>query len=196
MRHELSAATHWLAGPAALGARRMRRARALIGALTLAGVIFGALALIGVVDEGAAKPKPPTSFAFDSHYEVSQAEGEVTEKILEKEMKAEEQSGEEPELESEPGSAKHQEGANKQLGEERFETGGGLSRSVGIKSAKCLVSPPPPSATRLVCSVVVSVHELHGTYKAVHANYWKATVNLDPTNGAMSVDLKKLNNTA
>jgi hypothetical protein len=150
----------------------MRKAVALVALLALAGIAAVILALVGAFNETAAKPKAPTSFVFDSAYEVKRAEGEVTERILQTEMKSEiahegeEEEAEEPELQ-------------------------GKTR---IKSVHCIVSPPPPAATRLVCNVLVSVHELHETYKAAHANRWKAVVTMNPTSGALRLGLEKLNN--
>ena len=61
----------------------MKKAVALVvAALTLAAVAVAILALVGAFN--ATKPKEPTSFAFDSAYEVKRAEGEVTERVLEK----------------------------------------------------------------------------------------------------------------
>jgi hypothetical protein len=144
----------------------------MAAALTLAAIAAAILALVGAFN--ATKPKEPTSFAFDSAYEVKRAEGEVTERVLQREMKseigheAEEEESEEPELEG----------------------------KTVIKSVHCIVSPPPPAATRLVCNVLVSVHELHETYKAAHANQWKAIVTMNPRTGALRIDLEKLNNAA
>jgi hypothetical protein len=128
--------------------------------------------LLGVFSETKPKPAPQTSFAFDSLYEVRRAESLVSEVILSKEMKSEEElAGEEEE---------HPD----------------LEATVAIKSEKCTVSPPPPTAFRLVCRILVSVEELHEHTKLSHINAWDGVVLLNSHNGGLAPKLSKARNEA
>jgi hypothetical protein len=136
------------------------------------GTAVGVLVLLGC-SEGSRRVVRPTSFAFDSRYEVRRAESLVTEDILKREMDVE------AEHEGEEGEA-----------QPTFE-----SKTL-IKSERCMVSPPPPAATRLLCRVLVSVEERAQTSKASHVNGWAAVVTLSPRSGKLGVRLQQLNGEA
>jgi hypothetical protein len=153
-----------------LTAKARRPVAASVALLAIAGITVGVLALLGVFAE--PKPATPSSYAFDSLYEVRRGESLASERILDRELVS--GSGHEGEE------------------EDHADLGG----KTEIKSEQCTVSPPPPEATRMLCRVLVAVEELHRTTKSSHVNGWEAVVTLNAHNGALTLHLSRLNGEA
>jgi hypothetical protein len=134
---------------------RLREPSTLI-ALALAAVLA---AILYIGTRHNARTKAPTSFVFNSLYEVRRGESYVNELLLAKQLQT-------------------------------FEhRGGHLGGQSGLKTSRCLPTPPPPTTDRLVCNVVTQETFVHSTVTVTHLYRWRATVRVDPTTGALAVAL-------
>jgi hypothetical protein len=129
------------------------RERSTVLALILAAVI-AIVAFVGVNQKETATP--PTSYAFDSRYEVVEAEGRVNEAILRREMNT-----------------------------QRSKYGG----EFGVKTTHCVVSPPPPTANRLICRVLTVAQEVRPRITIARFYRWRVLVRMNPTTGALALEI-------
>jgi hypothetical protein len=134
---------------------RLREPSTLI-ALALA-VVLAVVVYIGTRHN--AHIRAPTSFAFNSLYEVRRGESYVNELLLAKQLEAFEHRG------------------------------GHLGGQSGVKTSRCRPTPPPPTTDRLACSVVTEETFVHPTVTVTHLYRWNAAVRVDPKTGALSVAL-------
>jgi hypothetical protein len=121
-------------------------------------------------DGGRSTSTNPTLYSFASAYERHRAEDYVNETVLGKEMSSKEPNPEsnEPELEN----------------------------TVEIKSTRCVLATPGPYVTRMTCTVLVGIHELHPANKTAQQKKWLVDVRIDPRTSVLSLDAKKENTSA
>lgn len=153
-----------------------KRDRLIAGSavLVVAGVVVGVLALLGVF---SAAPPPKvfqqTSFAFDSRYEDERGEEIARNEVMAREEKAQAKQ----EADETPEEEEHH----------------GIGGEDGVNSEKCVVTPPPPDATRMICRVSVENEEKYERSPTTReVIVWHAEVLLNLHTGELTAHVSRL----
>jgi hypothetical protein len=116
-------------------------------------IALAATAAVLLLSSGRGKRAQRVSaYAFDSRYQVNDAESRLNERVLKQEMDA-----------------------------ERLKGGG----QFGLRRTHCVVDPPPPSAQRMLCSIVTVTKEVRKDITVTRYYRRKAAISLDPSSGAL-----------